>query len=160
MTCFCAIFSMNFCVCYFMCTFPTLSKWCCFFIYMQNMHPGEYCLRKAGVLVEPAWLWYSFPEVGIRKETEIGLRSTKQTRISVICDEEEAFQLVKYVRKLDVESISHMIGDHQTFHTQTSTAAYISAQQWWWWLVMMMMMNKRVHGNSLFKWKIWHYMQS
>ena len=113
------------------------------------MHPGECCLRKAGVLVEPAWLWYSFPEVRIRKETEIGLRysfpevrirketeiglrSTKQTRISAICDEEEAVKLVKYVRKLDVESISHMIGDHQTFHIQTSTAAYISAQQWWW----------------------------
>ena len=51
---------------------------------------------------------------------------------AVFCDEEEVVQLVKYVRKLDVESISHMIGDHQTFHTQTSTAAYISAQQWWW----------------------------
>ena len=64
--------------------------------------------------------WGILPEKG---------RSTKQTRISAICDEEEAVKLVKYVRKLDVESISHMIGDHQTFHIQTSTAAYISAQQ-------------------------------
>ena len=119
-------------VCYFIHTFSNSVEMVLFFIYMQNMHPGEYCLRKAGVLVEPAWLWYFFLEVWIREETEIGLKSTKQTRISAICDEEEAVQLVKYVRKLDVESISHMIGDHQTFHTQTSMAAYISAQQWWW----------------------------
>ena len=41
--------------------------------------PQYYCINwlaftlSAQLAVEPAWLWYSFPEVGIRKETEIGL---------------------------------------------------------------------------------------
>ena len=34
-------------------------------------------------LVEPAWLWYSFPEVQIRKETEIGLKSEKYKYLDI-----------------------------------------------------------------------------
>ena len=112
--------------------FPTLPKWCCFF-YLYSKHAS----------------WGLLSEKG---------RSTKQTRLSAICDEEEAVKLVKYVRKLDVESISHMIGDHQTFHIQTSTAAYISAQQWrwddnddwWWWWWWIKECNVIVYSSEKF----------
>ena len=41
--------------------------------------PQYYCINWLAFTLlvqlagEPAWLWYSFPEVGIRKETEVGL---------------------------------------------------------------------------------------
>ena len=35
------------------------------------------------LIVQPAWLWYSFPEVRIRKETEIGLSETQNCLVNL-----------------------------------------------------------------------------